>query len=112
MISPYKTNELGQFKEKSRKKVLENNLVVMHADLKFNIATSCENLHNVNFDQQRCRSACLCSLSSIPLFASLIAGYLPMLREPNHAKIRMSMVQLVSVAEEADLNFTWSVLKS
>ena len=24
----------------------------------------------------------------------------------------MSMVQLVSVAEEADLNFTWSVLKS
>ena len=61
---------------------------------------------------QRRRSACLCSLSTIPSFASLIAGYLPMLREPNHAKTRMSMVQLVSVAEEADLNFTWSVLKS
>ena len=103
---------LDSSKRKVEKKVLENILVVMHADLKFNIATSCENLHNVNFDQQRRRSACLCSLSSIPLFASLIAGYLPMLREPNHAKTRMSMVQLVFVAVEADLNFTWSVLKS
>ena len=50
------------------------------ANLKFNLATSCENLHNVNFDQQRRRYACLCSLSSNPLFASLIAGYLPMLK--------------------------------
>ena len=30
MIAPYKTNELGQFKEKIKKKVLENILVVMH----------------------------------------------------------------------------------
>ena len=31
-----------------------------------------------------------------------------MLSQPNHDKTRMSMMQLVSVAEEADLNFTWS----
>ena len=30
----------------------------------------------------------------------------------NHAKTRMSMMQLVFVAEEAGLNFTWSALKS
>ena len=50
------------------------------ADLKFHLATSCENLHNVNFNQQRRRYPCLCRLSSIPLFASLIDGYLPMLK--------------------------------
>ena len=50
------------------------------ADLKFNLATSCENLHYVNCGQQRSRSACPCSLSSIRLFASMIAGYLLMLK--------------------------------
>ena len=30
-----------------------------------------------------------------------------MLSQPNHAKTRMSIMQLVSVAEEAGLNFTW-----
>ena len=38
------------------------------------------------------------------LFRFLIAGYLLMLK---HAKTRMSMMQLVSVAEEAGLKFTW-----
>ena len=31
-----------------------------------------------------------------------------MLKPANHANTRMSMMQLVSVAEEAGLNFTWS----
>ena len=96
---------LDSSKRKSRKKKNSRCDAWRVADLKFNVATSCENLHNVNFDQQRHRYDCLCSLSSIPLLASLIAGYLPILK-------RMSMVQLVSVTEEADLNFTWLVLKS
>ena len=83
MIAPNKTNELGQFKEKveqiSFRKYYRCDALRV-ADLKFNLATSCENLHYVNCDQQRRRSACLCSLSSIQLFASLLAGYLPMLK--------------------------------
>ena len=39
-----------------------------------------KNLLNVNCDQQRRRSACLRSLNSILYFASLIAGYLLMLK--------------------------------
>ena len=92
MIAPYKTNELGQFKEKSRKISFRkySHDAWRVTELKFYLAMSCENLHNVNCDQQRRRSACLCSLSSILLFASLIAGYLLMLkRQPNHAKTKM-----------------------
>ena len=40
------------------------------------LSSSCENLLNVNCNQQRRRSACLRSLNSIHYFASLIAGYL------------------------------------
>ena len=76
---------LDSSKRKVEKKVLENILVVKH-DVSlilnsFNLAVSCENLHNVIVNQQRCRYACLCSLSSVPLFASLIEGYLPMLKQ-------------------------------
>ena len=82
-IAPYKMNKLGKFKEKRRtdtfKKIFSLGCMTCHW-YKFNLSSSCENLLNVNCNQQTRRSACLRSLNSIHYFASLIAGYLLMLK--------------------------------
>ena len=70
-IAPYKTNKPGYFKGKVEQislRIYSRCDSWRVTDLKFNLASPCENLQNVNCDQQRCRSACLRSLNNIHNF--------------------------------------------